>query len=68
MTAFGKTKTVGICRFMKTLLSGNPGIGSYNWRDIIQFTKSLARVVADYGEVIWKNIVLEFDKFTISHK
>ena len=51
MTAFGKTKTVGICRFTKTLLNGNPDIGSYNWRDIIQFTKSLARVLADYGEV-----------------
>lgn len=56
MTAFGKTKTVGICRFMKTLLNGNPDIGSYNWRDIIKFTKSLARVIADYGEVIGKNI------------
>lgn len=61
MTAFGKTKTVGICRFMKTLLSGNPDIGSYNWRDIIQFSKSLARIVADYGEVMEKNTVFKFD-------
>ncbi|XP_062592616.1 phospholipid-transporting ATPase ABCA1-like [Saccostrea cucullata] len=57
MSAFGKTKTVGICRFTKTLLSGNPDIGNYNWRDIIKFTKSLARVLADYGEC------MVFDKF-----
>lgn len=63
MTAFGKTKTVGICRFMKTLLSGNPDIGSYNWRDIIQFSKSLARVVADYGEVMDMNTVVKFDNY-----
>ncbi|KAK3090139.1 hypothetical protein FSP39_009459 [Pinctada imbricata] len=55
--SMGKRNSHSICHFLNTLLNGKPEFGEMNWMEVLSFTKSAARIVADYGKCF------TFDKF-----